>query len=368
MNNSILHRQNLHRIPELSDKEYKTKEYILNVLKKLNCEITEVLNTGVLAYFNAGKTQTVAYRADIDGLPVLEATNLSYASEHEGRMHACGHDCHTAMLLGFAEELNELPRSAFENNILLVFQPAEETIGGAKRICSTGVLDKTNTKAVLGFHVHPNIGKGQIGSRANEFMARTSEVDIVITGKSAHCAEYQNGIDAIEIASKLILRLYEMEREEIAPSEHRLLKFGQIVAGTMRNILPDTVTLKGTYRCFDDSIFDMMMRRSHEIFAEYEALYGCKIELSYTEGYPALFNDEGVYSKVKGILSDMVDFHEYEKPFLIAEDFSFYCRSKPSCFMYLGTGKNIALHNNKFDIDEDVLNIGVQAYLALMNI
>ncbi len=368
MNNVILHRRNLHKIPELSNEEYKTKEYILSVLKNLSCEIIHVLQTGVLAYFDAGKAETIAYRADMDALPISEATDLPFASQHEGIMHACGHDCHMAMLLGFAEELNELPKENFENNILLIFQPAEETIGGAKRICDTDIFIKTNTKAILGVHMHPSIPMGVIGSKANEFMTKTSEVDITIIGKSAHCAEYKKGIDAIEISAKLIHRLYEFERSAFSNKEYRLLKFGQIEGGNMRNILPDTVTLKGTYRSFSPKIFAAMINRTIEIIRELEGEYNCEIRFEYNEGYPALINDEDLYTKVRLCLEDTEKFHEFEKPFLISEDFSYYAKVKPACFMYLGTGKEFQLHSNIFDVNEEALENGINAYLKLMNL
>lgn len=368
MNHALEHRRALHQIPELSYNEFKTKEYILSVLKNCNCEIFEVLSTGVCAWFNKGKENTIAFRADMDALPIQEETGLPFASKHEGKMHACGHDGHMAMLLGFAEELSQLKDEAFKNNVLLVFQPSEETVGGAKPICESGIFEKTNTKAIFGTHLYPFLEKGAIGSRPNEFMASCSEVTIEVNGKSTHVAEPNKGIDSIEIAAELLCRLYKMEREEIKEKEYRILKFGLFQGGTVRNILPETTIMLGGYRSFHASVFNQMITRTNEIIDELQERFGCKIKFDHTDGYPALINDEKMFQYLKNTLQDEFEFVQFEKPFMIAEDFSFYCQKMPGCFMYLGTGTGIALHNCQFDFDEEILQNGIQAYLKLMNV
>lgn len=368
MNHALEHRRALHQIPELSYNEFQTKEYILSVLKNCNCEIVEVLSTGVCAWFNKGKKDTIAFRADMDALPIQEETGLPFASKHIGKMHACGHDGHMAMLLGFAEELSQLDDEAFQNNVLLVFQPSEETVGGAKPICESGIFEKTNTKAIFGTHLYPFLKKGAIGSRPNEFMASCSEVTIEVNGKSTHVAEPNKGIDSIEIAAELLCRLYKMEKEEIAEDEYRILKFGLFQGGTVRNILPETTVMLGGYRSFHSSVFNQMVTRTNEIIDELETHYGCKIKFDHTDGYPAVINNEKMFNYLKNTLQDEFEFVHYEKPFMIAEDFSFYCQKMPGCFMYLGTGTGIALHNCQFDFDEEILQNGIQAYLKLMNV
>lgn len=368
MNHATEHRRALHLIPELGYQEKKTKEYVLSVLQKLNCEIIEIMDTGVCAFFYRDRENTIAFRADMDALPIQEETGLPFSSTHEGKMHACGHDGHMAMLLGFAEELSELKDDEFKNNVLLVFQPSEETIGGAKPICESGIFEKTKTKAIFGTHLYPFLTKGAIGSRPNEFMACASEATIVVHGKSTHAAESDKGIDPIEISAELLCRLYKMEREEIEASQYRILKFGKMIGGTVRNIIPETATLEGSYRSFYPEIFDFMIRRTNEICAELEARFGCHIEFKHTEGYPPLINDEAMFNVLKKTVATKFQFVQFDKPFMIAEDFSFYCNKMPGCFMYLGTGTGIALHNCHFDFDESILQNGIQAYLMLMNI
>ena len=368
MNQATCHRRKLHQIPELSYQEFKTKEYILSVLKGLNCEIIEVLTTGVCAYFYRGKEKTIAFRADMDALPIQEETGIEFASCHEGKMHACGHDGHMALLLGFAEELHQLADSEFKHNVLLVFQPSEETVGGAQPICETGIFEEKNTFAIFGTHLYPFLEKGAIGSRPNEFMACASEVDITVMGKSTHAAESEKGIDPIEIGAELLQRLYQMEREQIDPKQYRILKFGYFEGGTVRNIIPEKVKMGGSYRSFYPEVFDFMIRRTQEIITELEIETGCKIDFKYTEGYPSLMNDEKLFQILKQTLSKEFHFVQFKKPFMIAEDFSFYCKRLPGCFMYLGTGTEIALHNCHFDFDEEILQNGIKAYLRLMNI
>ncbi len=298
---------------------------------------------------------------------IEEETTLSYKSKHSGKMHACGHDGHMAMLLGFAEELDSIDETMCENNVLLVFQPSEETVGGAKPICDTGIFDKMNTKVIVGFHVYPFLKKSQIGSRPRELMARVSEVEIKVIGKSTHCAQYASGIDPIEMASDLLLRLYKMEKSEISKEEYRLLRFGLFHGGTVQNIIPEHVTLKGSIRSFNDNVFDFIVRRVKEIIVEIEKQYQGSIEFNYSDGYPMLLNDESLYGDIKESLSNNMDFIEMKEPLMIAEDFSFYCNKMPGCFMFLGTGTNIALHNCKFDFDEEILDTGINAYLKIMN-
>ncbi|MFR0980913.1 MAG: M20 metallopeptidase family protein, partial [Holdemania filiformis] len=231
MNQATQFRRDLHQIPETSFTEFKTKEYVVSVLKTLHCEVIELLETGAAAYFDAGRPATLAYRADMDALPIQEETGLDFASRHPGKMHACGHDGHMAMLLGFAQELDQLDRSGWKNNILLIFQPSEETVGGAKPICDTGIFEKYNVKAIFGTHLWPFIPAGSIASRPDEMMAHASEVTVTVKGKSTHCAKPDEGIDALAIGAELLCRLYAMEKK-IAPNQYRILKFGNFHAGT----------------------------------------------------------------------------------------------------------------------------------------
>ena len=364
MNQATQFRRDLHQIPETSFTEFKTKEYVVSVLKTLHCEVIELLETGAAAYFDAGRPTTLAYRADMDALPIQEETGLDFASRHPGKMHACGHDGHMAMLLGFAQELDQLDRSGWKNNILLLFQPSEETVGGAKPICDTGIFEKYNVKAIFGTHLWPFIPAGTVASRPEEMMAHASEVTVTVKGKSTHCAKPDEGIDALAIGAELLCRLYAMEKK-IALNQYRILKFGNFHAGTVRNILPETAVLEGSYRSFQDTTFNWMIDQTKAIMRQLEQETGCQIVFDYTEGYPAVINDAPLFAKAQALLPQL---QVLDKPEMIAEDFAFYQRKIPGVFFFLGTGTGIALHNCHFNFDEQVLQEGIKTDLALMNI
>lgn len=371
--NSLLkkYRQELHRIPELGFEVNKTRAYILEQLQQYRCEIT-VICGGVCAFFaskeEGGKGQnrehTIALRSDMDALPVLEETGASYCSVHEGVMHACGHDGHMAMLLALARELEQIIHT-LPHNVLLIFQPAEETTGGAGDICATGILSKYGVKRIYGFHLWPMLKKNAVGSRANEFMAKSSNLDILIEGKSAHCAYAEDGIDALAIGCQFVNDLYQMEKHEIPASEYRLLKFGKMESGTVRNAISAKTVLQGSVRCFREETGNYLFRRMEEIAASYEEKYQCRITIDRHDGHPAVINDPQLYEEARELLSDF-EFHTFEKPFMLAEDFSCYQKEVPGLFLFLGTGTNIPLHNSKFDFDEEVLCTGVEVYLKLL--
>ena len=366
------YRQDLHRIPELGFEVYKTKAYIMELLQQYHCEIIEVCETGVCAFFQSNKNvgqgsslgNTIALRSDMDGLSVTEKTGADYRSIHEGAMHACGHDGHMAMLLAVAGELDQIIHT-LSHNVLLIFQPAEETTGGAGAICATGILEKYHVKRIYGFHLWPMIKKNTIGSRANEFMAKSSELDVTIQGKSVHCAVSEEGIDALAIGCEFVSELYQMERQELPVSEYRLLKFGKMESGTVRNAISANTVLNGSVRCFRDQTGDFLFQRMAEIASSYEKNYGCRFEFERNDGHPAVINDPALFEETRKLLSEY-DFITFEKPFMLAEDFSCYQKEVPGLFLFLGTGTNIPLHSSNFDFDEEVLETGVEVYLKLL--
>jgi len=371
--NSLLqkYRQELHRIPELGFEVNKTRAYILEQLQQHRCEITEVCG-GVCAFFPSkeegkkgrNREHTIALRSDMDALPVPEETGVSYCSVHEGAMHACGHDGHMAMLLALAWDLDQIIHT-LPHNVLLIFQPAEETTGGAGDICATGVLAKYGVKRIYGFHLWPMLKKNAVGSRPNEFMAKSSNLDILVEGKSAHCAYSEQGIDALAIGCQFVNELYQMEKQEIPASEYRLLKFGKMESGTVRNAISAKTVLQGSVRCFHEETGNFLFRRMEEIAANYEEKYQCRITIERHDGHPAVINDPLLFEEAKELLSDF-EFHIFDKPFMLAEDFSCYQKEVPGLFLFLGTGTNIPLHNSKFDFDEAVLRTGVEVYLKLL--
>jgi hippurate hydrolase len=371
------YRQELHRIPEIGFELNKTRAYILEILKQHDCEITEVAG-GICAFFRSessaksesepdadiAKYGTIALRADMDALPVCEETGAAYASAHEGAMHACGHDGHMAMLLAVAGELDRIIHS-LPHNVLLIFQPAEETTGGAAEICASGILAQYDVRRIYGFHLWPMLPKNTIGSRANEFMARSSELSITVLGKSTHCATADQGIDALSIGCELVCELYQMEKTELPAETYRLLKFGRMNSGTAGNVISAKTVIEGSVRCFYDETGDFLFRRIREITGALEEKYNCSFLFERTDGHPAVINDENLFEETTTLLSGY-EFHTFEKPFMLAEDFSCYQKLVPGLFLFLGTGTGIPLHNSRFDFDEDVLETGVDIYLKLL--
>lgn len=351
------YRRDLHQIPELELDLPETTNYILSVLEDFDCIVSVPLQSTVLAYFDNHKEHTLAFRSDMDALPVTEQTNLEFQSKNPGKMHACGHDGHMAMLLGFAKELNEYYKT-LDKNILLIFQPGEESPGGAHLICEANILKNYHVQYIFGTHLWPVLEKGVVATRKNEFMARASEINIDIYGKENHAAKYKEGIDALEIGAEILLEIYAMEKE--IPNEYyRLLRFGRMESGTVRNVVSGHTRLEGTLRAFQDYIFDSMKEEIYRICADKEKKYNCKVNISINTGYPAVMNDEKL---VNDLISKIPEIRQLKNPEMIAEDFAYYQKEVPGVFFFLGTQTPYALHNAKFDFDEEVLLSGIELY------
>lgn len=350
------HRRQLHKIPELGDDLPKTKEYLISVLSGLDCEITQVMDSGLVVFFNKGAKGTLAFRGDMDGLPVRENTGKEYASLHEGKMHACGHDGHMAMVLSLGEYVNgrELP-----HNVLLIFQPAEETAGGAHRIVDTGALEKHNVKAVFGIHLWPFIKKGEISTMPGAMMTMSSEMTGRVRGKTAHAANAREGIDAVKATVKLLSDLYDMPRKGI-------LHIGMVSGGTAGNVLADDVVFKGTLRALREEDYHEMERNLGALCRKWKEETGAGIEYELSRPYLPVTNDSSLYSRLKPIL-DRQEVTCMDAPLTIAEDFSAYGKAAPSLFLLLGTGTGISLHSDGFDFDEGILERGFDFFKEIVN-
>ena len=354
----IQDRRALHRIPELDWAMTETCAYLKNALAGLRCQVFSPLEGALCAFFDFGAAKTLAFRADMDALPITEQNDADYISRHPGIMHACGHDGHMAILLELARRLDRKTQNPW--NILLVFQPGEECTGGAEQICNTGVFEKYDTEAVFGLHLWPGLEKGQIFSRENELMARASEVNVDIYGKSAHIAKAAEGVDAIAAGTEFFRRAMAMEA---ALPKHifRLLKFGRFQSGVVRNALSAHTHMEGSLRAFQDGIFADLRDGLYAIGRELEAEYGCRVEISVNSGYPAVMNPADLCRRVK----PLVQYRELEAPFMTAEDFAFYQLRLPGLFFFLGTGDSPALHTSNFDFEESILSKGADLFEKL---
>jgi len=359
-------RRDLHRIPEVDKELPKTVSYVNEVLKGLGCEITFPAKSAVCAFFDAGKEDCIAFRADMDALPISEQGEKDYCSTHPGKMHACGHDGHTAMLLELACRIAE-KKAQLKKNVLLIFQPAEETSGGAESICESGILERCGVKRIFGMHLWPKLPKGTVWSRPGPLMAKNSEIDIVITGKSAHITRPDQGKDALLAASELIRRAYEMEATELPHEERRLLRFGMLESGSVRNAISAKSVLRGTIRVYSMETYHFLRSRLEEIAAELEQELGCSFDISFSVGNAPVWNNEELFAFVESQLGK--DAPSYlEEPTMIAEDFSSYQQLVPGMFCFLGLGDTPALHMADFDFDEEALEGGVAFYEKLLEL
>ena len=362
-----VHRRALHRIPETGEQEYKTQAYILEHLRALAPDDLRTLaGTGVRAVFRgSGGGRVLAFRADIDALPIGEETGCSYASLHAGCMHACGHDGHMANLLTFAQWLAD-HREALIDDVVLLFQPAEETIGGAKRMIDEGALENPHVDVVYGMHMMPDVPRGVIATCAGPIMAQTCEMDFVIHGQSAHGATPHLGRDAIMAMGHLLTLFQTTVARSVDPCQQALLTIGQVRAGGQRNILADRAEMEGIVRTFSNQVYEGLEARIREDLRGIEAAFGVTTEFIKRVYYPCVENDPVEFDRVRVLLGDRF---VQARPRMTAEDFSYYQLSVPGVFVFCGCmdeTHRAPLHSPTFDFDETALLPGLALFAGLV--
>lgn len=362
-------RRDLHKIPELGLKEYKTSAYIREKLEGFGItELETWLETGVVAVIRGkGKKEAVAFRADMDALPVTEQTGCDFTSEHVGCMHACGHDGHVTVLLGFAKYLQE-HKDELENDVVLIFQPAEEGPGGAQLLVDAGLFEKHPVRCIIGCHIFPQVPQGKVACRKGAMMARNGEVDVHIYGESAHGAQPQLGHDAVLAAGAVITGLHTILSRNVSPLDSGVLTFGAIHGGEACNIIAKEVKLEGTMRAFSDEAYETMTKRVQEVASGIAAGYGCKGEAVFRHMYRVVDNDPKLVELLQEVAGDA---YEETPPYMLAEDFSLYLQKVPGMFFFLGSGNaekgyTHSLHSAQFQFDEEILALGVETYAKLL--
>lgn len=352
MQSVVEYRRALHRIPELDDRLPETCAYVRSALASFELETFSPIPSSVCAYLDAGKPETAAFRADMDALPIEEATGLPFASGSPGVMHACGHDANTAMVLALAEyaaaRRKELPRNA-----LFLFQPSEETTGGAEKLCAAGVLERCRASRVFAMHLWPGLEQGEVYCRPGPIMARSNEVTVTLSGKSVHIGRAEEGIDALEAGAEYLLRAYAMARA-LPEEEPAVLRFGKMASGRVRNAVSGKTVLEGSLRTFRDETQARCRRGLEEIARAIAAETGCRAEVRLSEGYPPVWNHEGLYETVRAGLGEHAPL-PLAAPTLTAEDFSFYQRRVPGLFFLLGVGDTPELHSPEFCFDDEAV-------------
>ncbi|HSH53008.1 MAG TPA: M20 family metallopeptidase [Bacteroidales bacterium] len=370
-------RRHLHQYPELSFQEFKTSEYIASLLKKWNVEFNPgIVETGIVAYIKGKKPErkTIALRADIDALPIEEKNNIPYKSKNKGVMHACGHDAHTASLLGVILILNEL-KDEFEGTVKCIFQPGEELLpGGAKLMIQKGVLKNPEPEIIIGQHVYPELPAGKIGIKSGAYMASSDEIYITVKGKGGHGAMPWRINDTVLITSHIIVALQQITSRLAPAGIPAILSFGRVIANGATNVIPDEVNIEGTFRTMDEKWRTKAHQKIKDIAAGIAKSMGAKAEINIKPGYPVLINDENVTFKAKKAAKQYLGAKnivelDYR---MTSEDFAYYSRKKPSIFYRLGVSpvndkESSSLHTANFNINEQALEIGMgtMAFMAI---
>lgn len=356
------HRQSLHRIPELGFDLPRTRAYVLSQLSGLNARVETVAESGVLAFFDAGKEETIAFRCDMDALPIQEPEGCPFASEHPGNMHACGHDAHMAVMLTMcgwlSEHIRELPCNA-----LVIFQPAEESGGGARLVVESGALEKYRVARIFAMHVQPGLSAGVLASRPGAFMATSSEVRIRLRGKSAHAARAREGRDAMLAGAQAVRAVYDFDHS--LPAElPRLIRLCAFHAGNSTNIVPDQAAIDGTARAFSREDHAKIKAGITQAVRAACLPYEVEADVEFSIGYPPTVNDSALFSRFRKATAGL-DFQLLPEPDLTTEDFSFYLERVPGMMFYLGTGTKEPLHSPLFTLDERALLAGFEAFRRL---
>ncbi|CAM4100920.1 M20 family metallopeptidase [Zobellia roscoffensis] len=372
----VVVRRHLHQNPELSFQEYNTCAYLKEQLVSLGVtDIESVATTGLLATINGDKPgKTVLLRSDIDALPILEENKIDYASGNPGVMHACGHDAHSASLLLCTKILLEL-KGDFSGTVKLLFQPAEElSPGGAIKVMQEKAYTDLGRIPHIGQHVRPDMPVGKVGFRSGKFMASMDELFLTIKGKGGHAAMPEKLIDPVLISSHIIVAAQQLVSRMADPKVPSVLSFGKVIANGAINVIPDEVTIEGTFRTFDETWRKSALERLTKLVTTMAEAMGGTCELKINHGYPHLKNDtpltEGLRTHAKDYLGEE-NVEELDQ-WMAAEDFAYYSQQHPACFYMLGVGnveKNIksGLHTPTFNIDESALEIGggLMAWLAI---
>lgn len=360
-------RRTLHRRPELGFQEFETAATIRAVLDSLGIPYRHgIAGTGIVATLGTGSGPCVALRADMDALPITEDSGVPFASEIPGRMHACGHDCHTAMLLGAARLLKQ-HEAHLAGTVRLVFQPAEELGQGAVRMINEGALDGVPIERMLGLHIWPPLATGTIASRAGAFLAGCGEPLIEIEGVGGHAALPHRAVDPVVTAAKIIVEAQTLVSREVDPMTPAVVSITTVHGGEATNVIPPRVNLTGTIRALSNDVLAHLAGRLEAMARDVALANRCQARMTLANGLqPATVNDERVWRLVQVFARGMVPADQVIEipPIMGSEDFAAYGASAPSCFVFLGCGgadggAAYGVHHPKMIVDERVLPIGV---------
>ena len=372
-------RRYLHQNPELSFVEYETSKYLKARLKDWGIQIDQDwVSTGFTVLVDSGRPgKTVAIRADLDALPILEKAGVEYKSKADGKMHACGHDVHSACLMGVAKILTET-KECWKGKAVLIFQPGEEKLpGGASLMIEEGLLEKYQPDLILAQHVYPEFEVGKVGFKSGIYMASADEIYLTVKGVGGHGALPHRNIDPIVIAASIIIDLQTLASRVAPPTLPTVLSFGKIIGEGATNVTPSEVKLEGTLRTFNEEWREVFHKKITQICTAIAEGHGGSCEVDIRKGYPFLVNDDRITKSSinfaqKYLGQDKVELLDLR---MTAEDFSYFSQRVPSCFYRLGVGNklkgiNKSVHHPEFEVDETSLQtgVGLMAYIAIQQL
>jgi amidohydrolase len=372
-------RRDIHAHPELCFEEHRTSAVVAQKLQEWGIPVIRGLGgTGIVGKITNGDGQrAIGLRADMDALPMTETNTFEHRSKHEGKMHACGHDGHTAMLLGAAHYLSQ--HKNFDGTVYLIFQPAEEGGGGAKRMIDEGLFEQCPMDAVFGMHNWPGIAVGRFGVTAGPMMASSNEFEVIVKGKGAHAAQPHKSIDPIMVAVQIAQSWQTIVSRNISPLEAVVLSITQIHSGSATNVIPDEATLIGTVRGFSAANIDLAERRMQAIAEHTAAAFDASVEFAFKRNYPPLINHANETAFAADVMRSIAGDDQVDaqvEPTMGAEDFSFMLQEKPGCYAFIGNGEGAHrdighglgpcnLHNPSYDFNDDLLPIGATYWVRL---
>jgi amidohydrolase len=368
-------RQDIHRYPELAFQERRTAGIVSAHLRALGLEVhTEVGRTGVVAMI-PGKTDSskrrIALRADMDALAMPDHKAVGHRSCHEGVMHGCGHDGHTAMLLGAATELART--RAFDGTVVLIFQPAEEGAGGAKAMLDDGLLDRFPVESFWGLHNWPGVPLGEAVVHGAECMAAVDYFDIDVVGKGCHGGMPQEGVDAVLAAAHIVTALQSIPARNVHPLDSAVVGVAKVHGGDAYHVGPEVVTLSGSVRAHKESVRALVERRLHEVATSAAAALGATVRIRYQRNYPATVNNAALADIAAAVAADVLGADHVARdalPSMAAEDFSFFSRERPGCYIWMGnddTDHTVSLHHPKYDFNDRLIAFGVDYWQRLVS-
>jgi len=367
-------RRDIHEHPELLYDVHRTAAFVADRLREFGCDevATGLGRTGVVGVIKgrkpagAGDIKVIGLRADMDALPIEEATKLPYASKTPGKMHACGHDGHTAMLLGAARYLAETRN--FAGDAVVIFQPAEEGGAGAAAMIKDGLMDRFAIDQVYGMHNGPRMPIGSFAIKSGPVMAATDSIDIRIEGLGGHAARPHKCIDSVLVGAQLVTALQSIVSRTVDPLESAVVSMCEFHAGNARNVIPQTAELKGTVRTLTAEVREMVEKRVREVVAGVAQMTGAKIELVYDRGYPVAVNhalQTDVARRVAEEIAGDANVHEIA-PQMGAEDFAYMLEARPGAFIFCGNGNSAGLHHPAYNFNDDAIVFGTSYWVKLV--